>query len=469
MSSPFDSSTYDGIIANSRYHIEPLPGEISETDAVLDVKGQEGWDLVAIHGRNAVFKSAVIAGAGFNDAFGRQRMSLPYTLGDYKHLYDIDQNFINYNVSGSTHTFNKTRASVTLATSASIGSRAVHQTKMYHNYMPGKSQHILSSFVFGAAQPGVIKRTGYFDDYNGIFFEQDATGSLNWVIRSSTNGTGSVQENRVSQVNWNINPMTSGAVILDITKSQLVSLDFQWLGIGRVRCGIVVNGEVYLTHVFDHSNKTDVVYMSDPNLPVRCEIINTTTTTGSMEQICATVVSEGGYEESGVTWGKTSPSTRTVLGSVATGSLLMAIRLKDTYNGLPNRAFVRLEDVSIYSEDQTVRYSIVRLNSGSVTGGTWISVDNASVVEFNTGSMTYVTSSTHELSNGFCSAGTVGGGGGAGVGFATPSQRFGSKNKINYISQNFNSTSSDMYGIIATNLTSTNTDVAVGMVWKEVY
>jgi len=26
-----------------------------------------------------------------------------------------------------------------------------------------------------------------------------------------------------------------------------------------------------------------------------------------------------------------------------------------------------------------------------------------------------------------------------------------------------------MYGIIATNLTSTNTDVAVGMVWKEVY
>lgn len=83
--------------------------------------------------------------------------------------------------------------------------------------------------------------------------------------------------------------------------------------------------------------------------------------------------------------------------------------------------------------------------------------------------MTYVTSSTHELSNGFCSAGTVGGGGGPGVGFATPSQRFGSKNKINYISQNFNSTSSDMYGIIATNLTSTNTDVAVGMVWKEVY
>ena len=469
MPSPNDPILIDAMKTSpdGRYHFEPMPGEIGDADAKLDYFGQLGWDVVDIYGRNVLLKSTVITGAGSNDAFGRQRVSLPYTLGDYKHLYDIDQSFVNYNVSGSTHTFNKLKASVTLRTSASTTSRAVHQTKMYHNYMPGKSQTILSSVTFGAAEPGVIKRTGYFDDYDGIFFEQDATGSLNWVLRSSANGTGSISENRVSQANWNINTLQSEPVILDITKSQLISIDFQWLGIGRVRCGLVINGEVFLTHVFDHSNKTAGIYMSNPNLPVRCEILNTTTATGSMEQICSTVLSEGGYEESGVSWGKITPSLRTVAGNATT--LLMAIRLKNSYNGLPNRAFVRLEDTSVYSEDQTVRYSIVRMNSASVQGGTWESVDTGSVVEFNTGSMVYTASLTHEMFNGFSAAGSAGGAGGAGIGFSSPSQRFGSKNKINYIAQNFDSTNSDMYGIIVTNLTATNTDVAVGAVWKEVY
>lgn len=465
--SPVDPVLIPTISTIGRYHIEPLPGEISETDKTLDFFGQQGWNLIGMHGRNAIFKSNVINEAGTADAFGRQRISTPYTLGDYKHLYAIDFNFTNYLVSGSTITFDKNRASVTLQTSASIGSRAIHQTKMYHNYLPGKSQNTLSSFVMGAAEPGVIKRTGYFDDYNGIFFEQDASGSLNWVVRSSINGTGSITENRVSQANWNINSLTSGAVILDITKSQLVSIDFQWLGVGRIRCGLVINGELYLTHVFDHTNKTSGVYMSNPNLPVRCEILNTTTTTGSMEQICATVLSEGGYEEYGTTFGHATPTLRTIAGNATT--LVMAIRLKNSYNGLPNRAYVRLEDMSIYSDDQTVKYSVVKIQSGSVSGGSWLQTDPNSVVEYNTGSMTYDTLSAHELLNGFAAAGTAGGGGGQGTGFSSTSQRQGSKNRINFISQNYDSTASDMYGIVVTNLTGTSTDVGVSMVWKEVY
>ncbi len=107
--------------------------------------------------------------------------------------------------------------------------------------MPGKSQLILSSVVMGAAQAGVIKRTGYYDDYNGIFIEQDQTGSLQLVIRSSTNGTGSITEERVKQENWSINTLLSGDFVLDITKSQLFYIDFQWLAVGRVRCGFVVS------------------------------------------------------------------------------------------------------------------------------------------------------------------------------------------------------------------------------------
>jgi hypothetical protein len=458
----------------SQHKIVRIPDWVlPEAESFLNEIGKNGWELVHLYNQHAYMKAGsggtLISGslATDIDAFGRLRVTDTFTLGDYKHLYAIDENFINLNISGSTVTFSANRASVNMQTSASAASRAVHQTKMYHNYMPGKSQLILSSVRFGAAQPGVIKRTGYYDDYNGIFLEQDQTGSLQFVIRSATNGTASIQENRVKQENWNVNTLLTGDTTLNMSNTQLFWTDFQWLGIGRVRCGLVINGAFILCHVFDHSNKTDVVYMSTPNLPVRCEIQNTTTATGSMEQICSTVMSEGGYEESGTSWGQTSAGLKTIAGN--SSALVMALRLKTSYNGLPNRAYVRMEDISIYTEDQAVRYSLIRLNSGSITGGTWTSVDSSSVAEFNTGSMTYTATQTHELSNGFSAAGTAGGGGGPGVGFSTPSQRAGSRNRINYISQNFDSTASDMYGIVVTNLTATNTDVAVGMVWKEVY
>jgi hypothetical protein len=450
-----------------QHKITKIPDWVIDDADYLNELGKDGWELVHIYNQHAYMKASVggtVASGSLtmeSDAFGRSRTSEPFTLGDYKHLYAIDESFLNYNISGSTHTFNKNRASVTLATSASATSRAVHQTKMYHNYMPGKSQAILSSIVFGAPQPGVIKRTGYFDDYNGIFFEQDQTGSLQFVIRSSANGTGSITENRVKQADWNVNTLLSGDVILDITKSQLFFTDFQWLGIGRVRCGVVINGVTVLCHVFDHSNKTDVVYMSNPNLPIRCEIRNTTTATGSMEQICGTVFSEGGYAESGITYGASSPGLR----RITSGSTMpvLTIRLKNTYNGLPNRAFVRLEDVSVFSEDHTVKYQVLRLDSGSITTGTWISVDSGSVVEYNVSATSFTGG--HEFLNGFVAAGGTGqGNASSGIG-----QRAGSTNKINYIAQNFESTDSDLYAIVVTNMTATATDVAAGMVWKEVY
>lgn len=458
----------------SQHKIVKIPDWVTpESQDYLTEVGKQGWELVHVYNQHA-FMKATDAGTitsgnlGSNsDAFGRLRVTEAYTLGDYKHLYAVDYNFLDLKTSGSSVTFDVNRSSVTLQTSASADSRAIHQTKMYHNYMPGKSQYIMSSFKFGTAEPNVIKRTGYFDDFNGIFLEQDQTGSLQFVIRSATNGTGSLQENRVTQANWNVNTLLSGDVVLDMSKVQLFFTDFQWLAVGRVRCGFIINGVNVLCHVFDHTNKTDVAYMSNPNLPVRCEIRNTTTATGSMEQICATVMSEGGYDESGTTFAHTSVKLRPLSGSES--ALVFAIRLKDSYNGLPNRAFVRLEDMSVYSDDQTVKYILVKLDAGSVSGGTWFSEDSGSVVEWNSGSMAYATSNAHEMLNGFVGATTAGGGGGPGVGASGTSQRQGSRNKINYIAQNYDSTSSEMYGIVVTNLTTTTTDVIASMVWKEVY
>lgn len=327
--------------------------------------------------------------------------------------------------------------------------------------MPGKSQLILSSIVFGAAQPGVIKRSGYFDQYNGIFFEQDATGSLNWVIRSSTNGTGSITENRIRQENWNVYTCDRPEFTIDITKTQLIWIDFQWLAVGRVRCGLVHQGSYVLTHVFDHSNFTDVAYMSNPNLPVRCEIQNTTTATGSFEQICASVMSEGGYIESGTTWGLTSPNLRTI--TSASSMPLIAVRLKNSYNNLPNRAFVRVDNMSVFTEDQTVKYRMVKLpNSASLVGGSWTSTNDSSTVEYNVTATSIVGG--QELINGFVFAG----GTGVGNAIAGQGQVSGVNTKNNYIAQNYTSNDSEIYALVVTNMTATSTDVGASMTWREV-
>jgi len=77
-------------------------------------------------------------------------------------------------------------------------------------------------------------------------------------------------------------------------------MDFEWLGVGSVRCGFIINGQFIVCHTFNNANSISTVYMTTAILPVRYEITNTATTTAasSMRQICSTVVSDGGYQQS---------------------------------------------------------------------------------------------------------------------------------------------------------------------------
>ena len=453
------------------YKLDIVPEYASDAVANFNSHSAAGYEFYGLFNKLALFKSSELGSLASgstnpaNDAFGRQRVSEVFTLNDYKHIYSIDANFTDFTTASSAVTFNPNRSSVTLSVAAVSSSRAIHQSKMYHNYMPGKSQLILSSFVFGAAQPGVIKRTGYFDDYNGIFIEQDQTGSLNMVLRSSTNGTGSIQENRVRQENWNVTNLLTGDLVLDITKTQLFYIDFQWLAVGRVRCGFVYKGSTVICHTFDHSNTTDVAYMTNPNLPVRCEILNTGAQTGSMEQICSTVGSEGGYMESGIAQSLSNPTLRSIAGG---GTLpVMAIRLKNSYSGLPNRAFVRVTSVGAFTEDQTAQYQLIKLPaSSSLVGGSWVSVSNTSVVEYNITATSYGLDSGSSLLGGFIFAGGVGGGNN----IAGQAQTPGVDTKVNFISQNYASNDSEIYVLAMKNMNaSTATDVGATLMWREVY
>ena len=415
------------------------------------------------------------------DAFGRSRVSELFTLGDYKHLYAIDPNFLDsVSGAGSSITFSQNQAAARLKTGIGSTAYAVHQTKFYHHYQPGKGQLIFSSFNFYAPQRNATKRTGYFDDRDGIYFEQVGVntsdginagiGTHNWVIRTFTSGIAT--ETRISQSEWNRDKCdgtgTSGFT-LDITKTQLAFIDFQWLGVGRVRCGFAHNGQLITAHEFFHSNNFDKVYISNPNLPVRCEIRNTGVGIGaSFDQICSSVMSEGGYVESGIDFAYTMSATRTTPTPAGTELPLVAIRLKNSFQGYPNRISVRMNNLSLFCETNSILYKVVKLPSSAYLSNagtlTWTSASDNSGVEYCIDATSYTDGDV--FASGYVPSG-------ASQNSLSPvASGTLSAAKKNIIVQNIDSTSSEIYVIVVRTITTVGNavaNVAGAIQWREIY
>ena len=443
--------------------------------------------------------------AGMNpDAFGRQRVSELFTLGDYKHLFAIDPNFLDSVSNGGTVTFDANQACAILATSSNTNSVAIHQTKFYHHYQPGKSQLIYSSVNFRAPHRNVTKRTGYFDDRDGIYFEQvgsntadgstvsSTTQTLNWVIRTyaggsasevdfvtTINGTPYTYKRRVPQTEWNRDRCDGTGGVnnpsgfkIDITKTQLAWIDFQWLGVGRVRCGFVHNGEMITAHEYYHSNVLPTVYISNPNLPVRCEILNTGTTPGGVfDQICSSVMSEGGYVESGIDWSIYTTARATPTPG-QTRFPLVAIRLKNSFQGYPNRLSVRPLSLSLFAKTEPIVYEVAKLpNAASLSttdvgGLVWTSADSNSGVEYCVNATGFTSADVDRFASGYVPSGS------SQNSLSPVATGTLTAAKKNIISQNITSTNSEVYVIIVSTVFSGNqltADAACSIQWREIY
>lgn len=234
------------------------------------------------------------------DAFGRLRTTTPLTLFDSTNRYESDVHFdTSTSTSGSiTHLPNESTVRMDVTTAS--GSEVVRQTYKVFPYQPGKSLLVLATFVMNSPKTNLRQRVGYFSTQNGVFLQQNDS-TVSFVLRSYTGG--SVDESRaVTQANWNgdkLDGTGKSGLTLDLTKSQILFMDFEWLGVGSVRCGFVINGKFYIAHTFHNANLISTVYMTTATLPVRYEITNTgaTASASSLKQICSSVLSEGGYEQ----------------------------------------------------------------------------------------------------------------------------------------------------------------------------
>ncbi len=492
------NSDSNRIFVNATGTVELGATTLSALETITVNQGTNPWTVTG--NVNATISGDVSVAEMNPDAFGRQRVSELFTLGDYKHLYAIDPNFLDSVGNGGTVTFVADQSAAVLTTSSNTASYAIHQTKFYHHYQPGKSQLIYSSVNFRAPHRNVTKRTGYFDDRDGIYFEQvgsdtadgttvsPTTQTLNWVIRTYVGGTPSeatfnttvnglayTYKRRVPQGEWNVDKCDgtgASGFKLDVTKTQLAWIDFQWLGVGRVRCGFVHNGALITAHEYYHSNVLPTVYMSNPNLPVRCEIRNTGVTPGgAMDQVCSSVMSEGGYIESGIDWSVYSTNRATPTPG-QTRFPLIAIRLKNTFQSYPNRLSVRPLSLGLFAKTEPIVYEVVKLPSAASLSTTapggliWTSAANDSGVEYCVNATGFTVADADRFASGYVPSGS------SQNSLSPVATGTLTAAKKNIISQNIDSTDSEVFAVIVSTIFAgqqLTADVACAIQWREIY
>jgi hypothetical protein len=331
------------------------------------------------------------------DAFGRLRVSNPFTLFDSSHRFADNALWSTGAATGGTATFNSAQGLVDLAVTAASGSEVIRETTKVFSYQPGKSLLVLNTFVMSPAKTNLRQRVGYYGAENGYYLELN-NSAISFVERSSV--TGALVNTPVPQISWNVDPMDGSGpsgITLDLTKAQILFMDLEWLGVGTVRIGFVIDGNFYVCHKFQHANLITSTYITTASLPLRYEITNTAATSGAstLKQICSTVLSEGGYELNGLQQAIGIPiNTPRTLGTAGTFYPVISLRLKST----------RLDGIVILSALSampitTGNYNWQLIATGTTTGGTWTSAGANSCVEYNITGTTFAGGRI--LANGF--------------------------------------------------------------------
>ena len=321
-----------------------------------------------------------------SDAFGRTRMSAPLTLFDSSHRY-ADNNLWSTLTGGSitasaSATFNQNQGLMEMRVNGLSGSRVYRETTKVFAYQPGKSLQVMSTFTFNSAKTNLRQRVGYFGTDNGIYLELD-DNTLYMVKRSSV--TGSVSSIRISQSQWNIDKLDGSGpsgITLDITKAQIFFMDIEWLGVGTVRTGFVINGQFVPCHYFHHANIIDTTYITTASLPLRYEIENKAATSSPsvLKQVCSTVISEGGYELRGFQQAIGTP-IQTAKSLPTAGSYVPVVTIRLRGDRLD--AIVILTAISIMGVNTGI-YNWRAIANGTTTGGSgnWLSAGTDSSVEY---------------------------------------------------------------------------------------
>jgi hypothetical protein len=328
------------------------------------------------------------------DAFARVRTSNPTTMFQLMSTsYVTGVNSLqSYQVcesrSGTGTTSQDTDGSCINMTIAAPSGSCVRQSRLYVPYQPGKGKLVfmsgqLTSESLGVA--GAVSRIGVFDDYSiaearfgcGHYFELD--GSDLFVVERNTRA-GTTTNTSIARADWNgdkVDGTGPSGFDLQIDRMQLFWMDFEWLGVGMVRFGVIYQGQFVTCHTIYHTNTLEFTYTRTPKLPVRYEISGSVASSCTLKMVCSTIISEGGYVPKGIPMSfplslqATLPNNSTTITPVA----ILSLRTDDfaSRSTILPRTFTFL-----IQDNKPVEFRVILyFNQTSTPNVTWTNVNSA--------------------------------------------------------------------------------------------
>lgn len=309
------------------------------------------------------------------DAFGRLRTAAVQNLVDIKHVYDKNPLQVNEITAGTaTSIFSQEYARVRMSTSAN-NDLVIRQTKTHPIYQPGKSQLFEASFSNFQLETNVIKRVGGFDSttgtpYNSVFdgFFLESNGVTNEIsfqiwrsgttVFSAATTTWNNSQFDPTNINW--------------TNTNLIIVDYQWLGVGRMRFGLNLSGQTFYFTEHNCANNEPNVYMSSPNQPIRYEIRQVGVGSGYFDMICSQTSTEGAlnglYSTVGI-----QHDTTTTLSTSGTKYPYIGYRLRQEYHAVTSQ----YNSLSVLNTSNDNYLLTIEFNPTISTTPTWVDIPNS--------------------------------------------------------------------------------------------
>lgn len=388
------------------------------------------------------------------DPFGWLRTGQRKVAFEYSGRYDQGLLLWEHSLQGTgAITHNALTGGNTLSTGGTaINAKAIRQSHEYHLYLPGRGRLAVIGFIFGTAETNLRRRVGLFDADNGCFLDQQSTG-LAIVTRS--NVSGSIVDTSVAQSSWTLDKLDgtgSSGVTINVATANAFVIDNVGYNGAKMRFGFIIDGRIIYAHEVDNLNTISSLAIGSFDLPVRYQIENTGTTSGTNTMVASSCVvynEDGGSEEIGYQF---TASNGTTAKSITTRAPVLSIQPKATFNSITNRAHVHLKSFNMLVKTNDILFEIVR--GGTLTGAAFASVGANSITNYDTTASAITGGEV--LDSGYVASGFGATGEGA-------SEEFLGRLAL---TNDFAGTTPDILSLVATSMTGT-ASVAAAMTWEE--
>lgn len=210
------------------------------------------------------------------DVMGRAKISI------HQNIYDADFEYSTQalrwevlNSGGGSVAHVPGEGGVRMSIGTAANAATIRQSRPYHRYQPGKAMFMATAVNFGANNVNQVQRVGYFDDNNGIFFEQGANpldpanpSGMFAVVRTDVQSAltqGRPTDVKIPAYMWS----DPRGVLprLNWSRLQMLWLEYAWYGGGSLRWGVLLDGEPYILHeIGSGNNEPSATQSSQPPL-----------------------------------------------------------------------------------------------------------------------------------------------------------------------------------------------------------